>query len=443
MNFALLAQGAAHLVVKRYAGRFWIRRQWLKKTQWFNESELKGIQLKLLKQLINHCYSTVPYYKCLMDERGIKVESINSLEDIKQFPILTKTDVLQAGDSIVSTKYPKWLMRIAYTGGTTGTPLLIRRDLFSIGNNHAFFQRQKDWAGVGLRDRCAYLTGRLVVRPDRTDGRLYSYDPFMKELILSTYHLSIDTAKEYAEVIKRYRVTAIDGYPSAVYLLAKTCFDSGIELKLQSVLTSSETLTGSMRNMISRAFQCEVYDYYGSAERTSIIHTCEHGSYHIIPEYGLTELIPLGGSDNNKCRIISTGFWNLAMPFIRYETGDIVRTTDEKCICGRQYPVVKSVSGRKADVIKTPSGREFGAAILTHLLYGTDHIVESQIVQDELGHIIIKYVPSERFSEKDLMAFQQLIIRHLPQEMRVELRRVEVIKRTDNGKIRPVVSEIG
>ncbi|MBA7606551.1 hypothetical protein ES703_13701 [subsurface metagenome] len=442
MNLKVIVTGAANLIVRRYAGPFWFRRRWLSKTERLSEPELKGIQLKLLRRLVCHCYNTVPYYKTLMDQRRIRADSINALEDIKQFPILTKKDVLQAGKSIVSTKYPTWLMHTAHTGGTTGTPLLIWRDIISIGNNHAFFRRQKDWAGIGLRDKIAILTGRLIVKPDKKNACLYAYDPFMKELILSTYHLSKDTAKEYAEVIRRHKVKAIDGYPSAVYLLAKTCLDSGIELKLRSALTSSETLTESMRNTISQAFKCRVYDYYGNAERTCIIHTCEHGSYHVIPEYGLTELIPMNDRADGRCRVISTGFWNMAMPLIRYDTGDILWKSDKHCSCGRAYPVIKSLSGRKGDVIRTPSGREFGAAILTHLLYGTNHILESQIIQDASDHLTIEYVPTEKFSNKDMEDFKSLLAKHLPSELRIDIRQVEAVNRTRDGKIQPVVSNL-
>jgi len=442
MNAKVIANGFVTLLVKRFASPFWVRRKQLVKTQWLSRQELQELQLTLLKRLIRHCYHTVPYYKKMMDDHGIKVEDIKTLDDIKQFPILTKKDVLQAGKSIVSTKYPTWLMRIAHTGGTTGTPLLIWRDIISIGNNHAFFRRQKDWAGIGLRDKIAILTGRLIVKPDKKNACLYAYDPFMKELILSTYHLSKDTAKEYAEVIRRHKVKAIDGYPSAVYLLAKACLDSGIELKLRSVLTSSETLTESMRNTISQAFKCRVYDYYGSAERTCIIHTCDHGSYHVIPEYGLTELIPMEDTADGRCRVISTGFWNMAMPLIRYDTGDILWKSDKHCSCGRAYPVIKSLSGRKGDVIRTPSGREFGAAILTHLLYGTNHILESQIIQDASDHLTIEYVPTEEFLNKDMEDFKSLLAKHLPRELRVDIRQVEAVNRTRDGKIKPVVSNL-
>jgi phenylacetate-CoA ligase len=442
MSFKLLIDGAANLFIKRIAGPFWIRRKQLSTTQWLDEQKLSDLQLKLLKRLVRHCYSTVPYYQQLMDKKGIKVEDINNLEDIKLFPILTKKEVLQAGKDLVSTKYPQWLRRTAHTGGTTGTPLQILRDLFSIGNEHAFVRRQFDWAGIGLSDRCAYLTGRLIAKPDAKNACPYAYDPFMKELILSTYHLSQRTAKEYAKVIKARGAVAIIGYPSAVYLLARTCIDAGIELKLRAALTSSETLTDSMRDTISKAFSCSVFDFYGSAERVCYIHTCERGRYHIISEYGLTELIAADVSDCRRCKLISTGFWNRAMPLIRYDLGDMVIKSDDSCPCGRAFPVIKCISGRQGDVIRTPSGKELGAAILTHLLYGTEQIIESQIIQDALDHIWIEYVPGEKFSLKDLRVFEHLITKHLPTELKVDLKQVDAVERTQSGKIKPVVSRI-
>ena len=104
--------------------------------------------------------------------------------------------------------------------------------------------------------------------------------------------------------------------------------------------------------------------------------------------------------------------------------------------------MIREILGREADVVKTPSGREFGAAILTHLLYGTANIVESQIIQDGLDHITIAYVPSRRFSHKDMQAFETLLKKHLPAELRVAFKQVDRVERTKSGKIRPVVSKV-
>ena len=445
MNAKIIANSFVTLLVKRFAGPFWIRRRWLNKTQWLNKSELKEIQLKLLKRLVCHCYRTVPYYRQLMNNHGIKVEDIKTLDDIKKFPILTKKDVLEAGSSIISTKYPKWLLRKVGTSGTTGTPMPIYRNLFSIGNEHAFVRRQWDWAGIDFHDDCAYLKGRVIVEPDQKSKQLYFYDPVMKELHLSTYHLSAETAKDYIETMKKYNVKAIYGFPSSVYPVAKTCLDYGLDMKLKSALLTAETLPESHKEIIAKAFGCKVVDFYGAAERVCYIHTCEQGSYHIIPEYGLTELIPVDDPTDERCKIIATGFWNMAMPLIRYDTGDLLSKSDSSCPCGRAFPVVKSIFGREGDVIRTPSGGELGASIVTHLVYvicGADHFLESQIIQDALDHIVIEYVPSEKFSLEYLGEFKKRLAKYLPSNLRFSLRKVDAIQRTASGKIKPIVSRI-
>lgn len=449
MNFRILAQGATHLIIKRYAGSFWIRRQWLKKTQWLSESELKKIQLVLLKRLVRHCYNTVPYYKTLMDQHGISVDSIKVLEDISLFPILTKNDVLKAGNSLVSTKYPSWSLHCATTGGTTGTSLLVRRDLFSIGNNHAFLQRQFDWAGIGLRDRCAYLTWRAVTPPNQKTKTPYAYDSFMKELILSTYHLSSDIVEKYIEAMDSYKVKALVAYPSAAYVLAKSCLDKGKYLPLTAVLTSSETLDETKREAISEAFQCKIYDFYGSAERTCDIHTCEHGTYHVIPEYGITEFHPLSLPDKKYHKIIATGFWNMAMPLIRYDIGDIIEIGQGTCPCGRIFPVVKRILGRESNFFTTTSGRMMGRTAMGRLfknvLIGLRNmpVLEGQLVLDTDSSIIFTYVPLRQLSEPEMSKLRALLRRELPLEMRVSIREVKKIKRTPSGKfISMATSEI-
>jgi phenylacetate-coenzyme A ligase PaaK-like adenylate-forming protein len=442
MGYRTLLNGLQNLVVRRYAGPFWYRRHWLKKTEWMNEKELECLQLKLLRKLIKHCYKTIPFYQNIMDRNGINIASIKSLADIKQFPILTKKDILSAGKTIISSKYPRCFQRTAYTGGTTGTPMEIRRDICSIGNEHAFVRRQWDWAGIRFGDRCAYLTGRLIADTNRTDAKLYVFDPIMKELILSTYHLSEATAIDYARVMRKYNVKAIVGYPSAVCFLARVCIARSINVDLTAALTSSETLTSSMRTIIEEAFGCQVFDFYGSAERVCYIFTCEKGNYHINPDYGYTELVPVDQANPQRCRVVSTGFWSKAMPFVRYDTGDIVERSDKKCVCGRAFPVVESIEGRLADTIRTSSGREFGAAILTHLLYGANNILESQIIQEQIDAVRIEYVPAEGFSKKNLQVFQSLIAKHLPNELSVSFRKVDAVRRTSSGKVKPIVSRL-
>lgn len=445
MSVKVIANGFVTMLVKRYAGPFWIRHKWLQKTQWLSKDELEAIQLRLLRRLVNHCYNKVPYYRRLMDSRNITVDTIRTLEDIKKFPVITKKDVLAAGDSIVCASYPQWLLRKANTSGTTGTPLMLRRDLFSIENEYAFVRRQWQWAGLQFNDVVAYLKGMVLAKPGSKRKALYGYDPFLKELHLSTYHLSKETAIEYIEAMKRYNVKGLYGYPSSVYPVAKTCLDCGIDFRLRSVLLTAENLHESHRQTIARAFQCKVFDFYGAAERVCYIFTCEHGSYHVVPEYGLTEYLPVEGVEDGRDRIIGTGFWNKSMPLIRYDTGDMVVRSDKTCPCGRTFPVIETIIGRECDVITTPTGKVLGPSIMTALVYvvcGASHFVESQIIQDSEDHVVIEYVPTMECSPTYLSELRAKLAEYFPDDLSFDLKEVVAVQRTQGGKVKAVVSRI-
>lgn len=428
MNLRIVSHGAIHLVAKRLSVPFWIRRRQLKKSQWFSASQLEQMQLKFLKRLIHHCYNTVPYYRMTMDELGITVESIRTLEDIKQFPVMTKNDILQAGGSLVSTKYPKCLLHTAYTGGTTGPRLPLKRNLLSVGHEHAFVRRQFDWCGIGMGDCCAYMTWRSVTNPNDNSSKFYAYDPFLKELVLSTFHLSKKTAKVYIGMMRKYGVKALIAYPSAAFVLAKSVLDSGRFLPLHGVLTTSETIGTNEKSVISQAFDCPVCDFYGSAERVCYIHTCEYGCYHLIPEYGLTELIRSDSPNDDCFRLISTGFWNMAMPLIRYDTRDMVKPSDRVCQCGRVFPVIEEIVGRENKSITSASGRTMGLTVIGRLfknvLLRTTSlpIFQSQFILEEDGSVCFEFIGRDSFSLKDANTLKQLLAKELPSDLEVRVR---------------------
>jgi len=183
-----------------------------------------------------------------------------------------------------------------------------------------------------------------------------------------------------------------------------------------------------------------VFDYYGSAERVCYIHTCEKGSYHILPEYGLTELIPADAPNEDCCRVVATGFWNLAMPLIRYDIGDLVQPREGNCSCGRAFPMVQRIIGREGTYIRTPSGRILGAMaieyILARVLYSMYKmpILEGQIIQESDNLIVLEFVAMDSFTGEDEKHLLSLLREEIPSEMEVSVRRIEKMKQTVNGK---------
>ena len=82
--------------------------------------EIKKLQSERLVKQVAYVYANNKYYKKLMDEKGVKPEDIQGLEDLHKLPFLTKADLRDA--------YPYGLLgtdlnncvRIHSTSGTTG-----------------------------------------------------------------------------------------------------------------------------------------------------------------------------------------------------------------------------------------------------------------------------------------------------------------------------------
>ena len=58
--------------------------------------EMKKLQSEKLVKQVKHVYENVPYYKNLMDEKGVKPDDIKSIDDIHKLPFLTKADLRDA-----------------------------------------------------------------------------------------------------------------------------------------------------------------------------------------------------------------------------------------------------------------------------------------------------------------------------------------------------------
>ena len=73
-----------------------------------------------------------------------------------------------------------------------------------------------------------------------------------------------------------------------------------------------------------------------------------NGNYIDNLEYGVTEFVK---NDNGQNRIIGTGFLNYSMPFLRYETDDLVKTELKN---GQK--TVSDIEGRLSDILISNEG---------------------------------------------------------------------------------------
>ena len=100
--------------------------QKLDRQQWSESSRIKDIQSKLLHEMINTAYNHSLFYKNIMDERGIKPDDIQTEEDLRKLPVVSKKDIFNEmkNGKLLPEQYASGGI-VETTSGTTGIPLKI------------------------------------------------------------------------------------------------------------------------------------------------------------------------------------------------------------------------------------------------------------------------------------------------------------------------------
>ena len=415
--------------------------RFLQTSQWWTQEQINTYQNEHLKFLIRHAYSTVPYYKDLFNSLNIKPEDITCKDDLKKLPVLTKKIIREEGtDRFTSDSFPARKRINMSTSGSTGEPLLYytSRDAYSL--NIAANLRGWYWMGFRLGDK--YM--KLSQNPRKNLIKRLQ-DRLSKNCYLSTNPLIDENFNSILEKVESYKPAVIRSNPDPLLFLARyrKQHPNFIYSPL-TITTTGATLFPEARKEIEEAFGCKIYDTYSCEGNSNFFECPSHTGYHSAEEYGISEIL-----DENEHpvrsgfgRLVATDLWNLAHPFIRYDTGDLVEIDTKECECHRTHLKIKRILGRSSDAF-TRNNRKF---IFHHFTvffsrrdlpcFGT--IKQFQIINQKV-RVLFKLVVNQTFNE----AISSFIRTYWQKEMQttVEIQIVEHIPLTESGKHQLIINE--
>lgn len=87
-----------------------------------NSEDVKLFQELKLKELLTYLNNHSTYYKNLFKANSININSINTLEDLKQIPVTTKDDLYKFNKDFICVG-PNKIIDYVTTSGTLGDPL--------------------------------------------------------------------------------------------------------------------------------------------------------------------------------------------------------------------------------------------------------------------------------------------------------------------------------
>lgn len=361
---------------------------------------------KIVKQ-VRHVYENVPYYKKLMDEKGVTPDDIKSVDDIKKLPFLTKADLREAYPYGLLATDLKNCVRIQSTSGTTGKRVVA-------------FYTQHD---IDLWEECC---ARAIVAAGGTNEDVcqvcYGYGLFTGGAGLHggshkvgclTLPMSSGNTDRQIQFMMDLGSTILCCTPSYAAYIGESLAEAGYkpsDNKLKAGIFGAEPWTEEMRRSIEKSLGIKAYDIYGLTETSGpgVSFECEEQTgMHINEDHFYAEIIdPETGEvlpEGSKGELVFTSLDKEAFPLLRYRTRDICVLTRKKCSCGRTHVKMCKPMGRSDDMLIIRGVNVFPSQIETVLL-NEGYTPNYQIIVDRVNNsdtldINVEFAP-DQFSDK-------------------------------------------
>ncbi|WP_195282365.1 phenylacetate--CoA ligase family protein [Harryflintia acetispora] len=371
-----------------------------------SHEQIRAWQDERLVKTVRHVYQNVPYYRNLMDKRGVTPDDIQSVDDLCKLPFLTKDDLRDAYPYGLLATPLQDCVRIQSTSGTTGRRVVA-------------FYTQHD---IDLWDDCC---ARAIMAAGGTKDDVvhvcYGYGLFTGGPGLNggshkvgslTLPMSSGNTERQIQFMCDLGSTILCCTPSYAAYLGESIHERGLQdkIKLKAGIFGAEAWSEEMRQDIQQKLGIKAYDIYGLTEISGpgVSFECsEQRGMHVNEDHFIAEIIdPNTGEvlpDGEKGELVFTSITKEAFPLIRYRTRDICVLSREKCSCGRTHVRMSKPMGRSDDMLIVKGVNVFPSQIETVLLnkgYPANYqIVVSREHNSDKLEVLVEMTP-EMFSDE-------------------------------------------
>lgn len=401
--------------------------------------EIKTFQLRRIREIAKHAYDTTEYYRCIFDKIGLKHPQLLTWEDYSKIPVLTKDIIKLEGHNLVSKTWKLEDLRKTATGGTTSSPTPFYSDWESTYRKWSATSVFDGWLGSKPGMKVAYLWGASqdFIGTKTFKQKLLSL-LIRRCMYLPGSPLDDDIMENYYQKLRRFKPFLLQSYPTPLDIFSDFLKRKSYSLTIPAISCTAEPLLEQQKNTIIETFGQTPCNWYGAREAGRIATECQHHDGMHINAYCLR--LDVKSSDyveDGLGAVVLTDLWNLGMPLIRYEIGDVGCITEEQCPCGSHLPRLKEILGRVTDTFVNSRGQKIpGVGLTNRYIKDSLEIKSMQIIQHGINNFEILIVPAEEFTSTTKVWLQQKLDEFMlePTGMRVTV--VDQIPREKSGKVR-------
>ena len=368
----------------------------------------------------------------------------------EQLPIMRKKDYQIDINKLLTNGYTKKNTYIANTSGSSGHPFFYAKNKYAHAITWALTENRYKWHNLRLESKQARYFGS----PLEHTGKYYELlkDLLMNRKKMLVFDLSDSILDRHLILFEKIKFKFIYGYTSALVLFARYLLSNNLILHsicptLKCCITTSEVLTPEDRIILNSAFGVKIINEYGVSEAGGIIAFEDDNSNWILStETQFIEIVDDDGkvvNDGKEGKVLITDLHNKAMPFLRYEVGDIgiINSTKNN---GQSF--LNKLTGRTNDIINLPSGKKSPGLtfyyISRSILESYGILKEFIIKQETLDTFVFEIVSSRDLSNSEIQTIQDKMDIYLEPGLKIKINRKNMINRPKSGKLKHFYSYI-
>ncbi|HEY9177108.1 MAG TPA: hypothetical protein VIN07_05435 [Flavipsychrobacter sp.] len=402
----------------------------LARLQAMSVDEFLNWQLQKAWQQVHFHYQHNPLYRKLVG---------NLLPDRwEDLPIVTKKDLQQPLNSIITRGINIKNCHTGNTSGSTGIPFFYAKDKMAHAMTWAVIADRYNWYGLTFSSRQARFYG--IPKEFFANRKELLKDKMMNRERFSVFDLSGKTMERFIQRFRNGKFDYVYGYTSALVMFARHLIERGTTLMeicptVKLCISTSETATPEDHDILEKGFGVSHIREYGLSETCITAFDAPDGNWKLTEETLFTETL------NGK--ILSTSLYNTALSMIRYETGDIGIIEKERVGI---YRPLQQLHGRTNDMIILPSGKKAAGLTFYYIsrsvLEASGVLKEFIIRQTGLNEFTFDIVADRDLTSEEMELVKQKISLYLEPGLDIILNRVQHIERPASGKLKHFYSEL-
>jgi len=415
------------------------------------EEKLGELRDARLKEIVKYAAETVPYYRSLFKESKIDPREIKTVENLDCLPLLDKDTIRNNPHLFVSTSRKGRSSIPFVTSGTTGMPLEIYHDKYSLLANIAFGEREREVVSRTCERKFGYREVAIGY-PGNTGSKVWDFYQQMTFIPVRPERLVLSVVEPFeriVEAVNNFRPDVIASYGSYLETLFKILDLQGIEMHLPRILIyGADSMTSEGRSFIEKKFGIPIMSIYNAVEVFKLGFFCEERKgFHLHEDLCHVKIIDASGqrvANGEKGEVVISNLINRGTILLNYRLGDIASISSQKCSCGRTLPLLMELEGRVEDIIFLPNGEFVHPRAVWEVFKERNEILQYQLIQHEQERFELRLVTVDSKIHQNVINGILSDLRHLLGESAIiESGYYEELERQGSGKFRPVISLCG